>query len=300
MIVQRPRVGVLVSDRLFLVLLGIALVCYGLVRFFRVEVFSIPAAVVLAPRSLVGGVLRTGVELRRENQRLSDLGARQELELGYWRSRALAQSDESLGSRYRLTRAAVIGRDPQSLVRTLIVDKGLLHGVRPNQTAITDAGLVGKVIEAGANLAYVGTLLNPKVKAAVLDQRSRVNGVAVIRSGNELSMDYVMPEMDVAAGDTIVTSGIGGVFPTGVRVGVVRCVDSTARGMFRSITVRPAVEIARVEDLYLVEPVEWDRIDARWREAREELRRSQARELRRLVEESRFEREAGGTARSVE
>jgi rod shape-determining protein MreC len=277
-------------DQLFFVLLAVSVVCFGLTRFMQVRVFALPATVLLAPRAAIGGLFTTMSDLKRDNARLSENAVRLELDNGYWRDQAQAAARDSLSARYRFQRAAVVGRDPQTLVRTLIVDKGLLSGVRVNMAAITDAGVAGKVIEAGANLSYVATVLNPRFKVAAMDLRSRVAGVVGFREANRLSMDYVLPEMDMAPGDTIITSGTGGIFPKGLRVGVIERVDSAARGMFRRIDVKPAVNIAALERVFLIEARDWDSVQRSRDEAREQLAPGRQPELEQLLESSQIER----------
>jgi len=291
--------GTIWHDRLFFVLLGVSVICFGLTRFVQVRFFALPATVLLAPRAAVGSLFLTVTALRRENERLGELAVRQELDNAFWRDMAGAAVRESLSTRYRFQRALVVGRDPQTLVRTLIVDRGLLNGARTNMAAITDVGIAGKVIEAGASLSFVATVLNPRFKAAALNLRSRVTGVVGFREGSLLSMDYVLPEMDMKMGDTIVTSGTGGIFPKGLKVGYVVRADSVPRGMFRRIDVRPAVDIAAVEQVYLIEAKDWDAVQRRRDESREELKGKAQAELRRLLETSPLER-TGVAGKGVE
>lgn len=280
-------------DNLFLVLLAVSVLCYCLTRFFQVRVFSIPAMVLMAPRSLIGGAFQTLDQLRRENARLGELSVRQAIDNGYWRDLAGAAARDTLSTRYALRKAAVVGRDPQSLVATLVVDQGLLHGVRNGLPAITEAGVAGKVIEAGANLSFVATLLNPRVKIAALDLRSRVAGVTTFKEGSRVMLDYILPDADVTVGDTIITSGTGGVFPKGLLIGVVERVDSAPKGMFRPIAVRPGVNIATLESMYLIEARDWDAIERRRREAEDELRAKRQKELLKVLDGSQVELKTG-------
>lgn len=276
-------------DQLFFILLAVSVGCYCLNRFLQVGFFALPAMVLMAPRTLAGGMIETAKKLRIERDSLAELCKRQQLDNAFWRERAGAAVRESLGVRYGLRRAVILGRDPQTLRHTLIIDGGLLNGVRTNMAAITDAGVAGKVVETGANLSFVATLLNPRVKLAALDQRSRVAGVISARDGNMLGLDYVLPEMDIRAGDTIVTSGTGGVFPKGLRIGWVVKADSAPRGMFRPITVRPFVNAAALENVYLVEAKDWHAVEKRRQLEADGLRQRQESELLRLLEESRLE-----------
>jgi rod shape-determining protein MreC len=284
-------------DHLFFILLGVSVLAYSLSRFLQVRFFAVPAMVIMAPRSLAGGMFTTLDQLKLENRRLGELCVRQLLDNGYWRDRARSAAQDSLAARCDLRRVSVVARDPQSLLRTLVVDQGILSGVRADMAAITEAGVAGKVTETGANLSFVATVLNPRVKIAALDLRSRVAGVTSYRDGGLLAMDYVLADNDVAVGDTIVTSGTGGIFPKGLPVGTVVRVDSAPRGMFRSIAVRPFVNVSALEDVYLIEPKDWAGIERQRKLALEELRISNRKDLVRLLEESRVEVREGEPAR---
>jgi rod shape-determining protein MreC len=277
-------------DQLFFILLALSVGLYCLNRFFQVRLFALPAMVILAPRTLVGGMIETARTLRTERDSLAELCKRQQLENAFWREQAGARARETLGTRYNLVKAEVIGRDPQTLRQTLIVDRGLLNGVRTGMVAITDAGVAGRVIEVGANIAFVATLPNPRVKLAALDARSRVAGVVSAREGALLGLDYVLPEMDIAAGDTVITSGTGGVFPKGLRIGLVVKADSAPRGLFRPILIRPFVNAGSLERVYLIEAQDWQAVEHRQQQEAAELRRRQQNDLERLLEESKVER----------
>jgi rod shape-determining protein MreC len=213
------------------------------------------------------------------------------MDAAYWRDQAGQAARESLGARYNLRSASIVSRDPQSLNSMLVVNKGLLNGIRTNMAAVNDAGVAGRVVEAGINLSFVATIHNPRVRIAALDVRSRVAGIIGAREGSSLlTMDYVPPDADIAQGDTILTSGTGGVFPKGLGIGLVVRTDSAPRGMFRPVVVRPFVRVSALENVYLVEPLDWTSVEQQRQAARDELDATQQKDLRDILDGSQFER----------
>jgi rod shape-determining protein MreC len=209
---------------------------------------------------LVGGV-RDLSTARKENARLRDEVAGLRLELDRYR-------EESIENQ-RLRRLLMMREHiaPQSIgakvvtavlsdqEHVIVVNRGTLHGVAPDQPVIAWGGAVGRVVFVDSRHAKIRLLTDPNSGVAGLVQRSRQEGMILGRGKGLLEMVYVPSFADVAVGDRIVTSGIDGVFPKGVGVGVVQA--SEAAGIARTIQLEPEVEFSRLEEvLILVEPEE--------------------------------------------
>ncbi len=126
--------------------------------------------------------------------------------------------------------AAVVGKSAGNYITTLTLNKGTLNGVKKGDAVITHSGLVGYVSEAGLNYSTVSTIVNGEVYVGVIVPRSGALGTL---SGDlnyaadgicKLTMDE--EDADVAEGDIIVTSGIGSVYPYGIKIGRVTSVES--------------------------------------------------------------------------
>ena len=213
------------------------------------DAVSRPAAALVAAANRVLGVMtiyRDNVRLTEENERL----------LG-WQQVALRLSAENAELR-ELTRLApepaisfvtarVIAESGGAYARSVMVDAGSENGVTRGQAAITGEGLAGRVSEAGSRAARVLLItdLNSRVPVIVDGPRQR----AILAGDNSArpSLRYRDADGVVRIGDRIITSGEGGVFPSGLPVGVVASVDGEAP------RVEPYAALSRLDYLRLVD-----------------------------------------------
>lgn len=147
--------------------------------------------------------------------------------------------------------AHVIGRDPALWFKTLTIDKGISAGVKKGMPVITVEGVVGQVINVSPRYSKVLLATDPNSAVDAIIQSSRALGVI---KGDNLGyrLDYVLKESEIAEDDLIVTSGMGGVFPKGLPIGQVIDIGKNKRGMFHTITVRPAVEFRNLEYVTII------------------------------------------------
>ncbi len=118
-------------------------------------------------------------------------------------------------------------------------------------SVIAPAGVVGRVVVPSARNAKVQLLVDRNAAAGALIERSRAQGVVVGTGDAQLHLEYVSEIADVAVGDTVVTSGIDGIFPRGFVIGTVSRVDKSGPA-YRLITVNPAVDFSSIEDVLVV------------------------------------------------
>ena len=196
-------------------------------------------------------------EVRAENQRLKlDMAA---LQIRLQEERALAEQSRTLQNLLDLksrtalptVAAAVIAGGASPDFRTMTIDIGTRAGLRTDMAVVAPAGVVGRIIMPGARAAKVQLLIDRNAAAGVLDERSRAQGVAVGTGTDRLRMDYVPSSADVKVGDTIVTSGIDGIYPKGFVVGQIESMQRGA-GDYSSIVIRPAVDFSTLETVLVV------------------------------------------------
>jgi rod shape-determining protein MreC len=145
--------------------------------------------------------------------------------------------------------ARVVGKDPSFWFQTLIVDRGENDGVAVGMVARNFRGVVGQVVQVSDNYSKVLLANAPSSAIDAIVQKSRVRGILKGAGEKGYILQYVLKNGDVNEGDTIVTAGIGGVFPPGITLGTVSKIYSKRRGMFLEIEVKPAVDFARLEFL---------------------------------------------------
>lgn len=148
--------------------------------------------------------------------------------------------------------AQVVGRDPSLWFRTIIIDRGSSEGVEKGMPVVTVEGIVGQIIDASPNYSKVLLANDPNSAIDVIVQKNRTQGILKGKGAKGYDLLYVLKNADVTKGDTIVTAGLGDVFPKGLPVGTVSLVTKTRRGMFQNIEVQPAVDLSKLEFLLII------------------------------------------------
>jgi rod shape-determining protein MreC len=149
------------------------------------------------------------------------------------------------------TAAEIIAAGATPDFRTLTIDKGSRHGIRPDMAVIAAAGVVGRIVVPSGGAAKVQLLIDRNAAAGAIVERSRAQGLVVGTGEERLRMEYVSEIADVEVGDTIVTSGIDGIYPKGFVIGSVATVEKSSSG-FKEIAVRPAVDFTTLEQVLVV------------------------------------------------
>ena len=116
---------------------------------------------------------------------------------------------------------------------------------------ISPAGVVGRVVLPAGRASKVQLLIDRNAAAGALIERTRVQGVVEGFGDGSLRMEYVPGSSDVKPGDLVVTSGIDGIYPKGFVIGTIEQV-SPGSGGYHQITVRPAVNFTRLEEVLVV------------------------------------------------
>lgn len=204
---------------------------------------SIPANYL---RGFIGNLSELG-DLRDQNRRLLEENKR----LRDWRR--LAQILEIENARLQelldaevvrprsLVTARVIAVTGGPFVRSILINAGADQGVRKGLAVVDANGLVGQTVEVGdrASRILLLTDFNSRVPARVA--RSKDNGILIGRNEKLVDLEFLPVNRDVLAGDLVLTSGDGGLFPPGLLVGTVSMVTE------RKVRVRPVADLQSLE-----------------------------------------------------
>ena len=150
--------------------------------------------------------------------------------------------------------ADVIAAAASPEFRTVTIDKGTNEGLAADMAVISPAGVVGRVILPASRASKVQLLIDRNAAAGALIERTRVQGVVEGFGDGTLRMEYVPGSSDVKPGDLVVTSGIDGIYPKGFVIGTIEQVGAGSGG-YHQITVRPAVDFTRLEEVLVVRTV---------------------------------------------
>ena len=226
-------------------------------------VFGVFAEVQRGTAAVVGGARGTWdgyVALHHVHQDNLALQQRvRDLEVKLQRDRALAGESETLRRLLDLrdrsqmpTRSAeIIGTSATADFRAVTIDRGTSDGVRADMAVVSSAGAVGRVVMPSRHAAKVQLLVDRSAAVAVMVERSRAQGIAFGSGESVLRLEYVSTSADIVKGDTLVTSGIDGIYPQGFAVGTIEEIERSG-GSLRAIRVRPSVDFSSLEQVLVV------------------------------------------------
>jgi len=202
-------------------------------------------------------------ELKAENERLRE-------ELSYYEGQLIHLQElqkknhhyrQMLGfmdnSDFELLPAEVIARDPSQWFGSITINRGYLDGVTREAAVITERGLVGMVSTVSPNSSQIILITDPRLAVSAKVQRSRDPGVTGIIESYDIDQAYLKmstltPECNVQPGDVIVTSGLGGIFPEGIAIGIVKEIVDDQFSLVMSIMVEPSVNFNRLEEVFII------------------------------------------------
>lgn len=198
------------------------------------------------------------VDVRRENLRLRE-------DVKALNNRVIAAEEAYLANR-RLSllldvkdtikaptlAATVIGEDVSPWFGTLVIDRGSSSGITEGMGVVAADGVVGQIVKVAPTSSRVLLLTDHSSGIAATIQRSRARGVVKGKGDGLCQLEFTTREEDVKVGDLVISSGVGGVFLKGLPIGEVTMVKRGEYGIFQTVTIRPSVNIAHLEDVLVV------------------------------------------------
>ncbi len=201
-----------------------------------------------------GGITRYR-QVREENERLrKELDAAEgELVRGADAARErqllLALQRLDFAGDLRGVTARVVSNSPSNFQVTVAVDRGSEDGVASGMPVVTEAGLVGRIVEVSASSSTVLLIIDPASSVGVrLASTGDIGVVSGSGRRDELPLDLVSVDTKVSEGEAVVTSGLEhGLFPPQIPVGRVRGAKINPGQLEQDVTVAPIVDFARIE-----------------------------------------------------
>ena len=159
-----------------------------------------------------------------------------------------------LRSTYELesTAATVISGSTDSWSSTITISKGSSAGLAVGMPVCSSTGVIGQIVECGTASSVVRLLTDEDSAIPAVVQSSRALGSVEGSADGSLTMAMVSTDEEVEVGDTVVTSGLGGVFPKGVPIGVVANVERPEGAVYYVISIDPVVRTDAVEEVLVI------------------------------------------------
>jgi rod shape-determining protein MreC len=151
---------------------------------------------------------------------------------------------------YNLIAGEVVARNPRRNENMWIINLGTLDSVGKDMPVLTPKGVVGKIAKVFPNYSLVELLHSPSYKVSIISQKSQSIGI-LSHYGEKKLVARFPAHSGVQVGDTLVTSGFGGVFPKGLAVGVVKENQLEEDEILQSVEVVPFQKSNQVEEVFI-------------------------------------------------
>ncbi len=155
---------------------------------------------------------------------------------------------------YKTVPAYIINKDISNYYKTIVINVGAKDGIKEKMTVIADKGLVGHVISVTDNTAKVQTIVDTSsaVSALMSTNKDSIVCKGVLGENKELKGMYIATDANVLQGDSVVTSGLGGIYPKGIHVGTVKSVSSPKNITDRYVSIETAVDFSKLDTVLVI------------------------------------------------
>jgi len=226
---------------------------------------------IFAPAQLVVGSFYQFHNILDENKELHERIAKVELENAGFRSRlseiffndTLEDLHENF-DKYEILPSIIVAREPSFFYRTAIINIGANHGVKNSMPVIFNGSVVGKVISVLPLTSQIQTINAPNEYISV---EHETGAVGILESKIDGSLfANVRSIAEVEVGDTLWTTGLGGIYPKGLKVGIIEKIETPKDGdIFKRILVKSLIDFDKLRKVFLVKS------EPKWEAIRDEL-----------------------------
>ena len=216
-------------------------------------VFAYPTNAVKNATSEFSDLYNTYTENKRLKARIGELAQNQaKLEVVQDENKQLKQELKlnSTLTDYSTVNASVLSRSPSSWQSYLTINRGQTSGIKKNMPVMSGKGLIGRIIEVDkvsskVELISTNNELNDKFAAEIIGDNKNITGVVSRYDGDtgDLVMENVTSTKSIKKGQSVITSGLGGLTPRGLYIGKVYGIKKDNYGMTNSVYITPAAEL---------------------------------------------------------
>jgi rod shape-determining protein MreC len=207
----------------------------------------------------IQGVTEIG-SLRAENERLKD--QLREMAREQQETVTLRREHEELTKLFGLSErlqlvtigAEVISETPSNFEYSVVINRGAEDGIEVDMAVIGPEGLFGRVVRVSGASAVVQLIIDPDSAVPVRLAASGETGILEGRREHDLQLGLVDPNTTVRPGELVETSGLGGVFPPGIPVGVVSVATADEASLTKHVLVRPNVDFSKFPVVAVLRP----------------------------------------------
>lgn len=220
-----------------------------IIRYLTISIFY-PVQVFINQTTKIKNIFHENQKLKEEVANLSaQLAIAKEYEAE--NQRLVEMLEISKNFPFTLVPARVVVREPSIISRSAVINAGKNRGILPYMPVITTRGVSGRVVFVTNNLALVQLLIDPANRTSIMLKRTREIGILETENS---SVFFIMfrAHADVALKDTVITSGMGGIYPKGLLVGVVSGIEENKDPLFKKAFVQTFENFDKLEEVFVV------------------------------------------------
>lgn len=150
------------------------------------------------------------------------------------------------------TVAKISFRDPQNIYSMLYIDKGSEDGIKKDMVVLNKNMLLGRVTEVEKKISKVELITKKGINTSVITEDG--NNLAVLRGegNNILTLEYLIAEVKIKKGDTLVTSGMSNIYPKNIMVGKITDAKDEGDNLFKTQEIRVPYSILSIEEVVIL------------------------------------------------
>lgn len=165
---------------------------------------------------------------------------------------------------YEMLPVRVVARDPSLVFRSIVINAGKKDGIQKWMPVVGENGIVGKVIQVMNGLSLVQLLRDPSNRTSVMFKRTRTVSILETENGRDFFVRCRSHE-DTREGDTVITAGLGGIYPRGLQVGIISHTTESNSPLFKRVWLKLSMDFEHIEELFVM------RLSPQWSAFRSEI-----------------------------
>ncbi len=157
-------------------------------------------------------------------------------------------------TKYETVPAYIIDRDLSNLSNTIVINAGEKDGIKVNMPVVSTQGVVGHIISVTNNTAKVQPIIDPSSSVSAIMNISRDNIIVKgqLGSNNLLTATYIGTEADLVLNDDVETSGLGGIYPKGLKIGTLVEINDAKNVTEESAIIETVVDFSKLETVLVI------------------------------------------------
>ncbi len=148
--------------------------------------------------------------------------------------------------------AMVIGRDPSPFLHYVIIDHGSDFGIQHGMPVVSQQGLVGRIDAVTSNAARVQLITDPSSSVNVLLRNAETDGTISGTLTGDVELTINSTDIKISPGDLVITSGLGGNYPTNITVGQLTSIHTQPGDLFQTGIIQPAVDLNMLQAVLVI------------------------------------------------